>query len=216
MVSVCAAVCLTITATTRAQQVVPPPEREKIIQAFVQKQQAAESYQAELEQRLQLSGLREPIESRGNIFFQRPASLAMIFTQPPGEYTIIDGADAYVKKNKRPLRHQRVDRSKRPSGHDMMFLLDLFRHGATNTLEHFDATMVRTNGDVLVTLTPRQRQPHSPEPTHIENFISQPDNELHEMRVHFENNNSITYRFIDPVRNVPIDREVFQPRDQVK
>ena len=96
----------------------------------------------------------------------------------------------------------------------MRFLLDLFQNGATNTLAHYDAVMTRTNAELRVTLTPKQPRPQSREPVRIESWISLPDLELRQMRVQFENQNAITYRFIDPVRDEPLDGRVFEPRGE--
>ena len=198
-------------ASGRAQ-LLPPAERDAFIQKFIAKQSATTTFQAGLEQTLQLQGLREPVTSTGRIYFRAPDGLALRFSQPAGEFVIIDGDDLYMQRANRPLQHHRFDPTgARGQGGQMRFLLDLFQHGATNTLAHYNAAITRTNDQLVVSLTPKQPQPHSREPSRIDNGVSLPDLELRSMRVEFENQSALSYQFLDPVRNQPLDAAVFRP-----
>ncbi len=206
VVSIC--VALPLMAAVGAP--LAPEEREAFIARFVAQQQATETYQAELKQTLELRGLRRPVESAGRIYYRSPDALALVFEKPAGEFLIVAGGDLFVKKHRQRLRHRTIDPA-RAGHHDLLFMLALFRDGAAVTREHFDVAMTRTNADLLVRLSPKERDPHHRQPVAIDNWIAETTLEVSKLRLQFHGENAITYEFREPVRNQPIDPAVFQP-----
>ncbi len=196
MVSICAA----LAALTARAEPVPEADREAIIARFVAQQDATETFQAELTQRLELRGLKRPAESTGQLYYRAPDALALHFTRPAGEFLIQTGRDSWRKKNHQPVVHQR------DSNAHLLFLL-FRRDGDVRT--DFVFAMERDGDRLRVTLTPRQpdKFPHL---VAIENTLAWPDLEIVSMRTVFEGGNVMQYDFANVRRNEPVPPAVFE------
>jgi outer membrane lipoprotein-sorting protein len=217
MVSVCAGCLLSLIALARPSPLsaetgpMAPAERDAYIARFTARQQQTETWRAVLKHTLRLRGLRQPVESDGEIFYRRPDALAIHFRRPAGEFLILNGRDAWLKKSRQPLRHRALD-PREPGNAEWTFLLSLFRDGAADTHERFHIEITRADNHLLVTLVPRQPpRPRSRAPVRIENEVDPDTLELRRLRLHFDNDNLITYEFSRPVRNEPIGPSVFDP-----
>jgi outer membrane lipoprotein-sorting protein len=184
--------------------------RQPYIDAFVAKQQQTQTYEAELHQTLQLSGLKKPIESVARVYYKAPDSMRLSFTSPAGEYLIITGDDVYLKKTNRPLVHRKNASQKGRPGQDARMLLTLFQGGAKDWGVLFAFDMARDDDRLIVTLHPKQGDAQA-HPFTIENVLALPSYELQSITISFGQDNAMTYEFTDPKRNGPIDDTVFVP-----
>jgi len=187
-------------------------ERQPYIDAFVAKQQNTHTYQAELHQTLQLSGMKKPIESEAHVYYKAPDSMRLSFTSPAGEYLIITGDDVYLKKNNRPLVHRKNTAQKGRPAEDARMLLSLFQGGAKDWGALFAFEMARDGDRLVVTLHPRGDDPRARNVT-IENTITLPAYGLQSIRINFGQDNAMTYDFTNALRNAPIDDTTFVPPD---
>jgi outer membrane lipoprotein-sorting protein len=202
--------CLVAWACRLGGEPLTGEEREQFIQRFVRHQQETRTYRAQLKQTLRLRGLRDPVESDGDIYYAAPGLLAMIFRKPAGEFLIMNGDEIALKKTNKPTQRRSLQAVQRSDAAGWLLLRDMFRNGATNAVERYDTTLERTNGYVVVKLIPKQRAPRSGEPVSVENRLVHDTLEIERMRLQFENDTTITYEFLNPARNQPIDPDLFK------
>lgn len=196
MVSICAA----LAALTARAEPVPDTEREAIITRFVAQQDATETFQAELTQRLELRGLKRPTESTGQLYYRAPDALALHFTRPAGEFLIQTGRDTWLKKSRKPVVHRRETNA------NLLFLL--FRRDG-DVRANFAFEMEREADRLRVTLTPLQKEKF-PHLVAIENTLTLPDLEIVSMRTVFDGGNAMQYDFANVRRNDSIPAAMFE------
>ena len=173
---------------------------------FEKKQSQTRTFKAALLQTLRLSGVRNPVRSKGVLFYQAPDSLLIKFTEPAGEYVLIRGEDLYLKKSGKPAEHHKLDSDEPQNGLPM--ILELFRNGAIKMKEQYRVEMKALKKRLEVRLTPKPFDVDSPLPEII-NHIRLPDLEIRSIEVKFDEDQSMIYEFLDTRRNKPIDPETF-------
>ncbi len=212
MVSIRSTVLLTLVvgAAVRASTVLTEDEQKSYSDAFVRQQKQTKTFQADLKQTLRLRGLKRPVESEGRLSYRAPDSLLIKFTQPAGEYLLIKGDDVYLKKANRPLTHRTSTPGRTGPGQEMRFLLSLFQNGVAEFANEFNVQMSRTDGQLLVSLLPKKPDPRFPMSA-IENVMELPSLEIRATKVNFDADNSVSYEFLNPRRNEPLDATLFEP-----
>ena len=217
MVSIRAALCLGLGLIAQSPAAstplaVSPAEMANYEKGFSAVQQDAKSYRADFRQILYLEGLNKPIISVGVLYFQSPDRLAIRFSQPAGEWTIVNGAKMALQKQGQPLKVQDLSaEGPRKSPSHMASLLDFFHSGAARWHKDFDVGMIR-NGDILyVKLTP-YLTPTAPAQgvDEILTTLRLPGYDLTDMQINFNSANRFEYQFTNGRRNVPLDSALFQ------
>ena len=204
MVSICG---LVLAALTHAATPLNDTERKPYIDAFVRKQQETQTYEATLKQTLRLRGLKQPVESEGRVYYKAPGSLLLSFSKPAGDYLIVTGPDIYLKKANRPLVHRKAVAGPARPDQNARLLLSLFQGGALDWGALFDIDMARDDDQLIVTMHPKQVD--ATRRVRIDNIIALPSDELRSIQVSFGEENSLTYEFSDPKRNLPLDDKLF-------
>lgn len=176
--------------------------------AFVAHQAATQTFTAELKQTFHWTFPHRHVESVGRICYQAPDRLAMLLTNPVTESVVVRGTDLYVKRDQKPLVHSTLQvRNGKPT-QNVQFLLAFFQNGCTNYLGLFDAEATRSDNTLAVTLVPKHPIQMFPL-RRVTNVLGLPGFDVQAMRIGLILDSYITYEFIHPVRNQPLDATVF-------
>jgi outer membrane lipoprotein-sorting protein len=183
-----------------------PSEIARFNARFEAKQSATTAFRAQLLQFLQLSGLRDPILSRGEILYRAPDQLLLRYTQPPGESILLRGNEVYVVKPPAPSRSVRLEPGK--PGSEMLYFLGLFQDGGRKMREDWNFSAATTSTITTVSLKPR-----SPlaEVLEIISQVRTRDLEIRSIQVRLPRNTTLTYELQNIRRNVDLPATLFQP-----
>ncbi|GEM_PF-660425 len=215
MVLVCAfglmifilAVCPQVSAITEDLE---GDELIKVQNNFARYQAATRTYQAEFVQTLKLKGHKAPTVSKGSIFYSGPDALLLKYTQPTGEYVLVQGNKVLVKKTgRKPVRHH-LGEDRQPG---ILMLLGLFQ-GQTNFRERYHVSMKQIKKEVYVELSRLAEVPASRfDPEQIELVLVKNRRELKSIKVILPKGNSINFefRFIRRNRVLDIDPNQWPP-----
>ena len=175
-------------------------------------QQGTKTFQAQLRQTLTLQGVSKPIVSLGTLYYESPDRLLIRFSQPAGEWMLVNGSQMALQKQGQPL--QRRDLSAQASGKvpsHAASLLDFFHSGSSRWHQDFAVTMTRDGDLVFVHLKP-YLTPTAPSQgvDHIVTTLKLPNYDLVEMEISFNAANGIDYQFQSGRRNMPLDPTLFR------
>lgn len=178
-------------------------------EAFVAHQTATRTFAADVRQTFYWSFPRRHVVSLGQIRYQAPGFLAMVFTSPAPELVLVRGDDLYIKRDKQALATYKLEvRNGKPT-QKVQFLLSFFQNGCTNFAGLFDARIESSDDAHTVTLLPKHPGRMFPLRS-VDNVITWPSMEVRSMRIGLIWDSYILYEFTNPRRNQPLDANVFE------
>jgi outer membrane lipoprotein-sorting protein len=191
-------------------QPVSPADLARYDQAFSAVQQSTRTFRADVRQTLHLQGLSRPIASTGTLDYVSPDKLLIRFTQPAGEWMLVNGSVALVKKQGKPLERHDLTTQGRSASHAAS-LLDFFHADPARWHRDFDVTMTRDGDRLVVHLQPWMTPTATSQGVQeIVTTLRLPAYAIVEMNVMIHGANSIDYQFTHGERNASIDPALFQ------
>lgn len=200
-------VTLLAAVSTTAAAPVSPSEQVRYESGFSAVQKSTRTFQATLRQTLSLQGT-PPIISTGTIYFQAPDRLLLRFSQPAGEWLLINGTQMAIQKKGRPL--QKEDSATPITRHSHAAnLLDFFSSGSERWYKDFDVTLTREDDHLLVHLKPwRTPTSTSQGVDRIVTTLQLPSYEVLKIEVTV-GSNTIAYQFSNVRRNISLATDLF-------
>ena len=114
-------------------------------QGFAAVQQATRTFRADITQTLHLQGLDRPITSVGTLYYASPDKLLIRFSQPAGEWMLVNGSQVAIQKQGKPLERRDLSVEGRSASHAAS-LLDFFHADPARWHRDFDVSMTRNGG----------------------------------------------------------------------
>jgi hypothetical protein len=220
MVSIRAA-CLIVPAILGATGLVqagPEPVSQADLaryeKGFGSLQQNTRTFSADILQTLALQGLSQPIVSKGVLDYAAPDRLLIRFSQPAGEWMLVNGAMAAVKKQGKPPDYHDLS-GQGGKGSHAANLLDFFRNGPDRWHRDFDVSMTREGDRLWVRLKPWMTPTSTFQGVDsIVTTLQLPSYEIVSMDIVMNGANAIRYEFSGARRNIPMPPALFaMPRD---
>ncbi len=211
MVSIRAALLLGLIASSAASAAsVSPEEKAAYEKGFTAVQRASHSFRADLRQTLHLQGMTRPIVSLGTICYQASDRLLIRFSQPPGEWMLINGTQVAIQKTGRPLQRRDLSAPGKIPSHAAS-LLDFFHNDAARWDRDFEVTMTR-EGDLLSVALKPYLTPTAPSQgvDRVVTTLRLPGYDLVGMEVTVSGGNRIEYQFTQGRRNAVLDPALFK------
>lgn len=193
---------------------VSPAEMAKHEKGFGALQQGSRTFSAQIRQTLSLEGLSKPLLSQGTLYYAAPDRLLVRFSQPAGEWMLVNGTRAAVKKQGKPVDLKDLSSQGKKSS-QAASLLDFFRNGPDRWHHDFDVTMTREGDHLVVHLKPWM----TPTATFqgVEGIVTTlqlPGYEIVSMEITLSGPNRVRYDFSGVQRNIPLASSLFaMPRD---
>jgi outer membrane lipoprotein-sorting protein len=202
---------LALTAPLHGEPVpVTAAELARYDAGFAAVQQQTQTFRAEIVQTLHLQGLARPVTSQGTLSYASPDKLLIRFTQPAGEWMLVNGAQALVKKTGRPLERHDLNAQGRAASHAAS-LLDFFHADPARWHHDFDVAMTRDGDRLAVHLKPWMTPTASAQGVQeIVTTLQLPQYAIVEMAITINAGNSIDYQFLHGERNVALDPKLFE------
>jgi outer membrane lipoprotein-sorting protein len=179
-------------------------------QGFSAVQQATHSYRADITQTLHLQGLTRPITSIGTLYYESPDKLLVRFSQPAGEWMLVNGSQAAIQKAGKPIERRDLATQGRAASHAAS-LLDFFHADPARWHHDFDVSMTRDGDKLFVHLKPWMT------PTATSQGVEQivttlllPRYDIVEMDITINAGNSVDYQFAHGERNATLDPVLFK------
>jgi outer membrane lipoprotein-sorting protein len=179
-------------------------------QGFSAVQQATHSYRADITQTLHLQGLAHPLTSMGALYYAGPDKLLVRFSQPAGEWMLVNGSQAAIQKAGKPIERRDLATQGRAASHAAS-LLDFFHADPTRWHHDFDVSMTRDGDKLFVHLKPWMT------PTATSQGVEQivttlllPRYDIVGMSITINAGNSVDYQFAHGERNAALDPALFQ------
>ena len=204
------AVLLALASPLRAApQPVAPADIARYDQGFSAVQQATRSYRADITQTLHLQGIAKPITSIGTLYYASPDKLLVRFSQPAGEWMLVNGSQAAIRKAGQPIERRDLAAQGRSASHAAS-LLDFFHADPTRWHHDFDVSMTRDGDNLFVHLKPWMT------PTATSQGVEQivttlllPRYDIVGMTITINAGNSVDYQFAHGERNAALDPALF-------
>jgi outer membrane lipoprotein-sorting protein len=191
-------------------QTVSTADLARYDQAFSAVQQATRTFHADVTQTLHLQGLARPIVSTGTLDYASPDKLLIRFTQPAGEWMLVNGSVALIQKKGEPLDRRDLSAQGRSASHAAS-LLDFFHADPARWHHDFDVSMTRDGDRLLVHLKPWMTPTSSSQGVdQIVTTLQLPAYAIVEMNIAIHGANSIDYQFAHGIRNATLDPVLFQ------
>jgi len=205
------AALVALAAPLRAEpQPVAPAELAHHDAAFSAVQQNTRTFRANVTQTLHLQGLARPLVSTGTLFYASPDKLLIRYTQPAGEWMLVNGSVAAIQKQGRPLERHDLTAQSRNASHAAS-LLDFFHADPARWHRDFDVTMTRDGDRLFVHLQPWLTPTATSQGVEqIVTTLQLPAYAIAGMNVTIHGANSIDYQFTHGERNVLLDPALFQ------
>ncbi len=179
-------------------------------QGFSAVQQATQSYRADLTQTLRLQGIAKPITSIGTLYYESPDKLLVRFSQPAGEWMLVNGSQAAIRKAGQPIERRDLSTQGRSASHAAS-LLDFFHADPTRWHHDFDVSMTRDGDKLLVQLKPWMTPTATAQGVEqIVTTLFLPRYDIVGMTITINAGNSVDYQFAHGERNVALDPALFQ------
>ncbi|HSI85870.1 MAG TPA: hypothetical protein VK970_18950 [Candidatus Methylacidiphilales bacterium] len=187
---------------------VPEAKEREYQRQFRQRQTSTRTLSAGLSQRLYMRGVRRPVISTARVAYEAPASFAVRYIQPEGEYLILRKGHLELQRRGKPLVVKDIGRGDGDmSKAGPLMLLDLFRDGGASYESGYDVSMRESGGRLTVIL--QAKGGGGSRPSLIRTTLSLPSLELVEIDVTFSDQNRITYGFSSIQRNGSLDAGAF-------
>jgi len=206
----CAAL-VALTVPLRADpQAVSAADVARYDAGFAQVQQATRTFRADITQSLQLQGLAKPVTSTGTLWYASPDKLLIRFTQPAGEWILVNGSQAAIQKTGRPLELHDLKAQGRAASHAAS-LLDFFHADPARWHHDFDVAMTRDGDRLSVHLQPWMTPTAASQGVQeIVTTLLLPRYDIVEMAITINAGNSLDYRFAHGARNAALDPALFR------
>jgi outer membrane lipoprotein-sorting protein len=208
-VLLCIALAVIAPALRADPQPVSAADLARYDQGFSAVQQATHSYRADITQMLHLQGLAKPITSTGTLYYESPDKLLVRFSQPAGEWMLVNGSQAAIQKAGRPIERRDLAAQGRAASHAAS-LLDFFHADPTRWHHDFDVSMSRDGDRLFVHLKPWMT------PTATSQGVEQivttlllPRYDIVRMMITINAGNSVDYQFAHGQRNAALDPALF-------
>ncbi|PTX99476.1 hypothetical protein DB346_16690 [Verrucomicrobia bacterium LW23] len=187
---------------------VPDGKLREYQKLFRQKQIGTKTLTAGLSQRLFIKGVRKPVGSQARVAYQAPASFAVRYTHPEGEWLLLHKGQLEVQRRGKPLMVKQIGRGDTGmSNAGPLMLLELLRDGGTAFEGSYDVAMREADSRLTVIL---QARGNGGKPSLIRTTLSLPALELIEIDVTFNGDQGrIVYGFSSIQRNTKIDSNLF-------
>jgi outer membrane lipoprotein-sorting protein len=181
----------------------------QIDKGFAAVQEATRTFHADITQTLHLQGLDRPITSVGTLDYASPDKLLIRFSQPAGEWMLVNGSQVAIQKQGKPLERRDLSVEGRSASHAAS-LLDFFHADPARWHRDFEVIMLRI-GDVLeVCLKPWMTPTATAQGVQeIVTTLQLPGYDILEMNVTINAGNSVAYQFTHGARNVALDPSLF-------
>lgn len=200
---------ITIAAVSLTAAPVSDSEMARYESGFSSLQKSTHTFQAALRQTLSLHGSAQPIISTGTLFYQNPDRLLLRFSQPAGEWLLVNGARLAIQKRGHPVQIEDSSTVGVRHSHTAS-LLDFFSSGAERWHKDFDVTMTREGNHLLVQLKPWQTPTSTSQGLdRVITTLQLPGYEVAEIEVTVNGDNKIAYQFSNVKRNVPMAADLF-------
>ncbi len=175
-------------------------EAEALERRFVKMQRTTRTLRTDFEQTVRMSGMREPVVSRGEFFYRAPDELRVTFSEPPGDFFHLSGDTLeFSRGGAAPIRKPSSDGAARA----LMALRNVLRGTPESSEDPVDRRVAREGDEFVVTITPVVRSIRMPEK--IENRVDAESLLLRTMTITLPRGISLEYRFFNPRRNAPSD-----------
>lgn len=172
-------------------------------------QQSTRTFSADILQTLTLQGLSRPIVSKGVLFYASPDRLLIRFSQPAGEWTLVNGRQAAIQKQGKPLDVRNLSATGKKGAHAAN-LLDFFRNGPDHWHRDFDVSMTRSGDHLEVHLKPWMTPTSTFQGVDsIVTTLQLPDCEIISMDIAMAGANHIRYEFSNIRRNIAMAPALF-------
>ena len=170
---------------------------------------ATRTYAADVRQTFHWSFPYRHVVSLGQISYQAPGFLAMVFTSPAPELVLVRGDDLYIKRDNKALATYKLEVHNGKPTQKVQFLLSFFQNGCTNFAGLFDAHVESIDNAHTVTLLPKHLGQMFPLRS-VDNVIAWPSMDVRSMRIGLIWDSYILYEFTNPRRNQLLDASVFE------
>jgi outer membrane lipoprotein-sorting protein len=206
-----AAVIIALVAPLRADpQPVNAADLARYDQGFAAVQASTHTFRADITQTLHLQGLARPIISAGTLDFADPDKLLIRFSQPAGEWMLINGAQVAIQKQGKPLERRDLTTEGRASSHAAS-LLDFFHANPSRWHHDFDVSMARNGSLLIVHLKPWMTPTATSQGVQeITTTLQLPGYNILGMTVTINAGNSVDYQFTHGSRNAALDPTLFK------
>jgi outer membrane lipoprotein-sorting protein len=182
----------------------------KFDKGFAAVQESTRTFRADITQTLHLQGLTKPITSTGTLYYASPDRLLIRFSQPAGEWMLVNGSQVAIQKQGKPLERRDLTTEGRASSHAAS-LLDFFHADPARWHHDFDVSMTRDGGRLFVHLKPWLTPTATAQGVEqITTTLQLPAYDILEMAVTINAGNSVDYQFTHGARNVAIDPVLFK------
>jgi outer membrane lipoprotein-sorting protein len=173
-------------------------------------QESTRTFRADLKQTLHLQGIAQPIASLGTLAYASPDRLLIRFSQPAGEWMLVDGTQVAIQKQGKPLeRHDLSAQGK--AGSHAANLLDFFKSDPARWHRDFNVSMTREGDHLFVQLTPWMTPTSSSQGVEqIVTTLQLPGYDLLGIGIAINAENRIDYQFSNGRRNVAIEPALFK------
>jgi len=184
-------------------------EMAKYEKGFGALQQGTRTFSAEILQTLTLQGLDHPIVSKGLLYFSNPDKLLIRFSQPAGEWMLVNASGAAIKKKGQPVDFHAA-KGPGKGGSRPANLLDFFRNGPDHWHQNFDVSMTRDGDKLRVHLKPWMTPTSTFQGVDsILTTLQLPSYEIISMEITMSGANQVRYEFSDAHRNLSLDPALF-------
>jgi outer membrane lipoprotein-sorting protein len=191
-------------------QPVSPAEMAKYDQGFAAVQNGTRSFRADLRQTLHLEGIAHPITSTGTLSYASPDRLLIRFSQPAGEWMLVNGTQVAIQKQGKPLERRDLSDQGKAASHEAN-LLDVFHSDPSRWHRDFDVTMTRNGDRLFVQLKPWMTPTSTSQGVEqIVTTLRLPGYDLLGIEITINGQNRIDYDFINGQRNAPLAPALFQ------
>ena len=208
MVPVCAAVLIALGHFAKAEEI-SPADLALHEKGFGALQVGTRTFTADIVQILTLQGIAKPVVSKGVLSYASPDHLLIRFSQPAGEWMIVDGTRVAVQKQGKSI-DVRETSGQGKSGSHAVSLLDFFNSGPERWHQSFDVSMTREGDRLLVHLKPWMTPTSTFQGVKsITTALQLPGYELLAMEIAMSGSNQIRYEFSNVRRNTKFDPALF-------
>jgi outer membrane lipoprotein-sorting protein len=177
---------------------------------FAAVQEATHTFRADITQTLHLQGLDRPITSVGTLYYERPDKLLIRFSQPAGEWMLVNGSQVAIQKQGKPLERRDLSVEGRAASHEAS-LLDFFHADPARWHHDFDVSMARNGDRLIVHLKPWMTPTAAAQGVQeIVTTLQLPGYDILEMAVTINAGNSVDYQFTHGARNETLDPALFK------
>jgi outer membrane lipoprotein-sorting protein len=177
---------------------------------FAAVQEATRTFRADITQTLHLQGIDRPIVSVGMLYYEDPDKLLIRFSQPAGEWMLVNGSQVAIQKQGKPLERRDLTTEGRASSHAAS-LLDFFHANPARWHHDFDVSMTRDGGLLIVHLKPWMTPTAAAQGVQeIVTTLQLPGYDILNMTVTITSGNSVDYQFTHGTRNAALDPALFK------